>query len=252
MKMFSLTLKFILFFGILCSVQTSYAQIETSSSVAIQKAAAESKYIFLFFYKDKNESTLHLQKVLDQTLIKLKEVKSLSINLNDPSEKPIINRFKLKGTPMPFVIVLAPNGAITGGFSTFTQQQLINSIISPGAASCHKALQERKLVILCLQNEKTANNKSALQAANEFKADPRFAKATEIVMIDPSDIREHAFLKQLDLNLHSSESMTVLIYPPAVVIGKHEGVTTKEQLVSNLKQTTSGCGEGKCCPGGCK
>ena len=246
-------LKRVTFFGLLCFVQALYAHPEASSITTIQKAASENKYIFILFYKEKNEKTRQLQKVFDDNAYKLKEAKSISININNPDEKTTIERFKLLHSPMPFVIVLAPNGAITGGFSSFTPQQLVNSVISKGAASCLKALQERKLVLLCIQNKKTAHNRLTLQAANAFKKDPRFSNATEVVVIDPSDTHEYSFLNQLAINPHSSESTIALISPPATVIGKYQGYITKEQLVSNLKKATSGCccKGGKCCSGCC-
>lgn len=222
------------------------------SSRVIQNAASENKHLFIFFYKDQNEKTVQLQNIFDQAMQKMGEqVKSIKVKANDPSEETLIEKFNLKRTPMPFVVVLAPNGAITGGFPSFTEEQLMDSISSPGAASCFKALQDRKLVLLCLQNNQTANNEAALKGVNEFKADPRFANATEIIMIDPSDKKEHKFLNQLGLDTHSSQALTVLISPPAEIIGTYQGPTTKAQLASDLQKATSGCcGPGGCCPDG--
>ncbi len=208
------------------------------SSPAVQSAADENKHLFIFFYKEQNEKTLSLQNIFDQAMQKMGEqVKSIKVKANDPSEKTLIQRFGLKRSPMPFVVALAPNGAITGGFSSFTEEQLKDSISSPGAASCLKALQERKLVLLCLQDSP--------EGVNEFKADPRFANATEIVRIDPSHKNEREFLQQLGIDTQST--MVVLISPPAEVIGRYQGGVTKAQLVSDLQKATSGC----CCPGGC-
>ena len=202
--------------------------------------------------RNQNEKTLRLQNIFEQAMQKMGEqIKSIKVKANDPSETTIIEKFNLKCSPMPFVVVLAPNGAITGGFPFFTEEQLIDSISSPGAASCLKALQDRKLVFLCLQNSQTANNEGALKGVNEFKADPRFANATEIVMIDPSNKKEHKFLNRLALDAHSPQAITMLISPPAEVIGTYQGLTIKTQLVSDLQKATSGCcGPGGCCPGG--
>ena len=186
------------------------------SSRFIQNAVSENKHLFIFFYKDQNEKTLLLQNVFDQATQKMGEqVKSIKVKANDPSEKSIIERFNLKRTPMPFVLVLAPNGAITGGFPSFTEEQLMDSISSPGAASCLKALQDRKLVLLCLQNYQTANNEAALKGVNDFKADARFANATEIVLVHP--VLRHKFLNQLALDAWA----TALLIPPAEVIGTY-------------------------------
>lgn len=243
-------LRTMIFFGMLSLCSLSL--FADDSSRFIQNAVSENKHLFIFFYKDQNEKTLLLQNVFEQATQKMGEqVKSIKVKANDPSEKSIIERFNLKRTPMPFVLVLAPNGAITGGFPSFTEEQLIDSISSPGAASCLKALQDRKLVLLCLQNNQTANNEAALKGVNDFKADPRFANATEIVLIDPSNTKERKFLNQLALDTSASQATTVLISPPAEVIGTYQGPTTKAQLASDLQKATSGCcGPGGCCPGG--
>lgn len=243
-------LRTMIFFGMLSLCSLSL--FADDSSRFIQNAVSENKHLFIFFYKDQNEKTLLLQNVFDQATQKMGEqVKSIKVKANDPSEKSIIERFNLKRTPMPFVLVLAPNGAITGGFPSFTEEQLVDSISSPGAASCLKALQDRKLVLLCLQNNQTANNEAALKGVNDFKADPRFANATEIVLIDPSNTKERKFLNQLALDTSSSQAITVLISPPAEVIGTYQGPTTKAQFASDLQKATSGCcGPGGCCPGG--
>src|SRR5262249_32211306 len=152
------------------------------------------------------------EKIFDQAMQKLGDrARSTKILATDPAEKPVIDKFNLKRSPMPFVLAVAPNGAVTGGFMTFTEKQLIDSIASKGAADCLKALQDRKLVLLCLQNDKTMHNEAALKGARDFKADPRFAQATEIVLINPADQNESKFLSQLSLDRPSSEARTVLI-----------------------------------------
>lgn len=244
------TLRTIIFSGLLSLC--SFNLIADDSSKAIQNAASENKHLFIFFYKDQNEKMLNLQRIFDEAIQKMgNQISSIKVKANDPSEKPIIDRFNLKRTPMPFVIVLAPNGAITGGFPLFTEEQLMDSITSPGTASCLKALQDRKLVLLCLQNSQTANNEAALKGVHDFKNDPRFAEATVIVKIDPSDKQEHKFLNQLNLNVKSLQAVTVLISPPAEVVGTYQGPVTKAQLVSDLQKAATGCcGPGGCCPGG--
>lgn len=246
-------LKLILFLGVLLtSVPMLFAQ-SGNGIEAVREAANKNKHLFIFFYKKLDDKALHAQKKFDQTMEKLGgQADFIKIKADDPSQKAIIEQFDLKRSPMPFVLVLAPNGAITGGFpSNFTEQQLINSISTPGMASCLKALQDRKLVFLCLQNNQTLNNEEALKGVRNFKADSRFTDATEIIFINPSDTQEANFLNQLSLDIHSPQALTVLISPPAEIIGNYSGATSKDQILSDLENATSGCcGPGGCCPGG--
>lgn len=222
--------------------------------LSIERAAKENKHLFIFFYKDQNERTLRSQKMFDQVMEKIgDQAIFIKVKANDPSESRIVEKFNLKRSSMPFVLVLAPNGAVTGGFpSSFTEQQLMGSFASPGMASCLKALQDKKLVFLCLQNEQTRGNDVALQGVKDFKADLRFGSAAEIIMINPSDIQEQIFLNQLAVNTHSNEATTVFIAPPAETIGQYKGVTNKERYIADLQNAISGCcGPGSCGPGGC-
>lgn len=248
-----LFLRLILCLGVLCTSSSSLFASGESGIEAIQNASKENKYLFIFFFKEMNEKTIQLQKIFDQAMQKLGEQsKSIKVKSTDPAEKSIIDRFNLKRSPMPFVLVLAPNGAITGGFISFTEEQLMDSFTSAGAAECLKALQERKLVLLCLQNDQTMNNDAALKGAKDFKADQRFSNATALVMINPADKNEHKFLNQLSLNMDSNQALTVLISPPAEIIGSYQGPTTKEKMVADLQKASTGCcGPGGCCPGGC-
>ena len=109
---------------------------------SLQKAASENKTLFVFFYKDLSLKTRNLQEVFDQLLTKLgTEVQSTKSGLMIRNEKEIVNKYYLNSSPMPLVLVFAPNGAITGGFATFAEEQLFGSIASPGSAQCLKALQ---------------------------------------------------------------------------------------------------------------
>lgn len=252
-------MKFILFGLLFFSADSSL--FAEQGMPGIEQAAQKNQHLFIFFYRDQNERSMRSQKIFDQVAEKIgDQAIFIKVKTNDPSENRIIEKFNLQRSPMPFVLVLAPNGAITGGFpSSFTEQQLMGSFTSPGMASCLKALQDKKLVFLCLQNGQTRGNEAALQGVKDFKADSRFGSAVEIIIINPSDIQEQKFLNQLAVDTHSNEAATVFIAPPAETIGQYKGPTSKDTFLSDLQNAVSeccgpgGCGPGGCCPGGkCK
>lgn len=215
-------------------------------------AEDSNTHLAIFFYKEQDGKTQRQEKIFDEVMRKLStSTKFIKVNVKDPTQQALINKYNLKRTPMPFVLVLAPNGAITGGYSTFTDEQLNNAIVSEGTAKILKGLQEQKLVILALQNNKTTNNAAAMQGVSDFKADSRFSNATEVVIIDPADTREHKFLNMLSLDPNQIQAQTVLIAPPSEILGTYLGPTTKNQLVDSVQNAASGCCPGGCCPGGC-
>jgi hypothetical protein len=244
-------IKFILF-GLL--IFSSPRLVAEQGMPAIERAAKENKHLFIFFYNDQNERTMRHQNVFDQAMQKIgNEAIVVKVMTNDPSERAIVEKFDLSRSPMPIVLALAPNGAVTGFLAcSFTEQQLIGSLVSPGMAKCLKALQDKKLAFVCLQNERTTGNEAALRGVKDFKADARFGNATEIIMINPSDTQEQEFLNQLAIDIHSTEATTVLIAPPAEMIGQYKGATSKDRLMSDLQNAFSGCcGAGGCGPSGC-
>ena len=108
-----------------------------------------------------------------------------------------------------------------------------------------------KIVFVCVQNGKTKSNDAAMQGVRDFKADARFATATEIVTLDPTDKKEANFLTDLKVPADTAEAVTVFVVPPGQAIGRIEGATDKETLVELLSKANTGCSPGGCGPGGC-
>jgi len=220
---------------------------------AIKQASEAGKYLFIFFSKADDDQTLAMRKVFDKAMDKVADrAQGVAVSITDTSERTIVAKFDLSRAPMPLVLALAPNGAITGGFPTkFEEKELLDAFATPGTEKVMRPLQDGKLVFVCVQNDKTTSNDGALQGVRDFKADVRFASATEIVTLDPSDKKEAGFLTDLQVPSDTKEAVTVLVVPPGQAIGKFAGATNKDALIELLSKATAGCGPGGCGPGGC-
>ena len=220
---------------------------------AIKQAADADKYIFMFFSKTDDDQTLAMRKVFDNTMEKVADrAQWIAVNTTDPSEKAIVAKFDLGRAPMPLVLAMAPNGAITGGFpNKCGEKELLDAIVSPVMQKVMKHLQGRRLVFVCVQNEKTKSNDAAMQGVRDFKADARFASATEIVMLDPADSAEASFLADMKIDPKTEEAMTVFLAPPGSALAKYKGATDKVEMAETLQKASSGCAGGSCGPGGC-
>ena len=53
-----------------------------------------------------------------------------------------------------------------------------------------KAIFDRHSILLCVQNDKTKFNKEAMDGAKAFKADPKYSKGTDIIVLNPADKAE--------------------------------------------------------------
>ena len=236
-------------------VQQADSQPASKGTAAIQHAAAADKYLFVFFWREKSQQTSAMWGVFQSAMSKVADrAESVAINVSDPAEKSVVAKFGVDRSPMPLVLALAPNGAITRGFpGKFNEEQLSQAFVSPGTAKVLKGLQARKLVLLSVQSRPPHVRQVSLQqGVTDFAADARYAGATEVVSIDPADPAEASFLQELQVDPRSSTSVTVLLAPPGSVVGKFEGAVTKEQLVAKLQTAQSDpCAGGKCGPGGC-
>ena len=220
---------------------------------AVIQAAADNKYLFAFFWSSDSDQTAAMKKVFEEATAKVADrAATVSVRVNDPAERGIVKKYDLERAPMPLVLAIAPNGAITGGFPTqFDEQQLLDAFASPGTEKCMKALQDGKLVFLCVQNDSTKSNEDALRGVQDFKSDERYASATEVVVLDPCDTDEASFLGDLKIDPQTTTAVTAFLAPPGTVIAEYQGATTKETLITALQQANTGCGPGGCGPGGC-
>ena len=221
---------------------------------AIDSAASKNKYLFLFFWKENDKQSQAMNGVFQTAMKKWAgSTDSIAIQITDANEKPVVDKFGVSRAPMPLVLALAPNGAITKGIPIkFDEKKLAEAFVSPATAKIMKALQGRKLVLLCVQNQKTQFSQDALNGANSFKADKRFAKSTEIVTVDPANQAEATLLKDLKVDPRTSQAVTVVLAPPGQPLATFAGPVTKDQILAKIASASSGpCAGGKCGPGGC-
>ncbi len=222
-------------------------------TAAIEQAAREEKYLFLFVHRNEDEPTPAARKVFEAALEKLADRAAAgTVSVLDARERALVLKYGLHRSPLPLVLALAPNGAVTRAFPwPFAEEQLQTAFVSPGMQKCLKALQDRKLALLCVQNGTTAHNAEALQGVREFAADPQFAPATAIITVDPRDAAEEGFLRQLQVDPQTAEAVTVLLAPPGTLVGTYKGEVRKEVLVAAARAATQapGCAPGSgCCP----
>lgn len=127
---------------------------------------------------------------------------------------------------------------------------------SPAMEETLKGLQERRLVLLCIQNQTTQQNDAAMYGVNDLRADPQIGPAVHIVFANPADPNESKLFSQLQVDPSLTVAQTVMLIPPGSPVGKFMGGTTKSMLISKLQSSGScgpggACAGGKCGPGGC-
>ncbi len=221
----------------------------SSGATAMQTAAQEGKYLFVYFWKTNDRQTQLMQGVLQDTVGKMMDTAAtVSIQITDPSHATIVKQFGVSRAPMPLVLAIAPNGAITKGLPvTFDAQQLRDAVVSTGTANCLKALQDQQLVLLCVKHEMDAH---AFQGARALLQDARYSASSQMVTIDPADPSEQAFLRSLNVDPSANKGVTVVLTPPGQPVATFAESATKDEMVAKLTSLSSSCcPDGKCAPG---
>jgi hypothetical protein len=218
-------------------------------AAAIEKAANDNKYLFVFFWKDDTQQSRVMRGVFQAAVAKMTDAaQSVEIQTGDPAEQPIVARYGVSRAPMPLVLAIAPNGAITKGLPTpFDENQLRQAFVSPCTAECMKALQDRKLVLLCVEHPSPQVHAVSLQkGVRDFTTDPPYAQNSKVVTLNANDPVEAPFLKSLQVDPRVAAPVTVLMTPPGSVVGTFVGDVTKAELIAKLKSASS-CGPNCSC-----
>jgi hypothetical protein len=213
-------------------------------------AGREGKYVFVLFHKEEDEATRAMRQTLQAALAKRGDRATVAqVSVGDPAHKAMVDRYGVARSPMPLVLAIAPNGAVTGGFAVkLTEKDVASAFVSPGQAACMKVVQARKLVLLCVQRE---SGGSLPQGVRDFQADPRYGPVTEVVTLRATDAAEAGFLQALQIKADAPMPMTALLAPPGRLLRTFPASVTKQQLVECVTSPQGCCPGGKCCPGGC-
>lgn len=238
---------------VLCGVTGSIQAQEGGMSpgeAALVSAARDQEFLFILFHKANDDATRAMKQTLDRSLAGHQDkARAITVRADDPTEKALIARWELSRTPMPIVLAVAPNGAVTGGFPLkLTKQDVEEALVSPGMADCLAAMQSRKIVLLCVQ---PTDSGTVPDGVKEFVADATYAPHTRVVKVRASDPAEADLLKSLQIDPRTSTPITALLLPPGRAVATFTGPVTKAHLVEKLKSSNACCPDGKCGPNGC-
>ncbi|TWU61897.1 hypothetical protein V7x_35870 [Crateriforma conspicua] len=229
---------------------------EGPAGVAMRNAAAQDKYLFVYFWKQSDPPTQAMRAVFEKATSQMNDVAdAISVQITDASNAAMVKKFGVSRAPMPLALAIAPNGAITRGLPVkFDEQQLKAAVVSRGTSHCLKALQDRKLVLLCVKHQTGPND---FPGAYEFTQDERYSAASQIVRIDPSDSSEHGFLQSLKIDPSADQGVMVVLSPPGQPVATFKSDVTKDQIIERLAAASASCCPGgqcgpgeSCCPGG--
>ena len=224
---------------LLTTAATSRAADLAPGLQQVSTAAEQEQFAFIMFYRANDTATGQMRRTLQTTLSQRQDATVVPVSIGDRTEQELIERFDATRLPMPAVAVLAPNGAVTSVFpQRVSSQQLTAAIVSTAQAECLKALQDQKIVLLCVQPE---GNRFEPQGVKTFREDDHYKDRTQVVDVQATDPAEAKFLKQLGLRTDQSAPLVAFMAPPGVLLGRYNASVTFDVLAQKLAAS------GKCC-----
>ncbi len=217
----------------------------SKTETSIAASSQQEKYSFIMFWKKQDEATNAMWKNLQTGLAdRSQQATPVAVNVNAPEEAAIVKRFGVSRAPMPLMLAVAPNGAVTASYAKVLDTTKIdNAFVTPTMTRCMLAMQHRKVVLLCVHGD---DQTAPPAGVTEFKSIPCYQNTSEIVHMHVSDPAETKFLKELEIPRTSQTTTTVFMAPPGVLLGKYPANVTKAHLISKLQAAGKGCGDKNC------
>ena len=224
---------------------------------AIRQTTAADKYAFVIFHQ-KGEDVAGLRQTVKKIVEDSKgRAGSVEVDVADPTSQATVRKYGVNRAALPLVFVLAPNGAVTGGFPGSCDAQMLSAaMVSKPFAACLKALQDGKLVFVAVPGTNAADNRAAMKGVDEMAADEQFAGYTEILPVRAGDQTGGDLLARLKVADAGKTAVTVLLVPPQRIVGTYTGATDKATMAADVTRAMAGatCGGGVACGpagGGC-
>lgn len=207
----------------------------------LQESAEQGRFTFLIFYKANDTATKAMADSVEMGIAPKAGAATLAfVQITNPTEKTIVDRFAVSRAPMPLALAVAPNGAVTGVFRKPPSADTVAAaFVTPTMTRCMKAMQDGKVVLVCVQSK--PRTPTPIGVAN-LQADPQFKDRVAAVALTTQDPAEADFLSQLQLDAANSGGIgTVMLAPPGVLVGKFPPSATADEMAAALHEA------GKCC-----
>lgn len=228
--------------GAACLPRFATAQNRSDYRVATAGPVAEQKpkFTFILFFKENDPATQSMADALKGALsTRAQRAEWNSVNINDATNRAIVDRYHVERAPMPMVLCIAPNGAVMGATRQISDQAVEHLLATPAMTEATKALQDKRIAVIHLKPDA----RQPLPAgAAAFMADPMFKERTTEINLVVSDPEEARFLKEMDVRPETvTDSVVVILAPPGVLVGTFPATTTAEQIAEAMHAA------GKCC-----
>ncbi len=220
---------------LLLTSQVSAAKIPESS----QPSAKSGKYTYLMFYRENDAATRQMAAAIGQHVSRTSDRTNwMRVNVTDRSAAEVVKKYDATRLPMPTVMGIAPNGAITCVCQLkINQEQLDNAILTPRYSEMVKALQEQKIAVVCLQ---PARGGYVPRGVTQLEADANLKNHVVRVSASAGNAGEARFFERMRVKTDIRKPAVLMFAPPGVYLGTFDANVTGQELANAIHQS------GKC------
>ena len=219
---------------------------------AFTKASETNKFLMVHLYSSTPESELKTSYANASNSLS-DSLHAVSIDLKNTETLFLVEKYNLRYVPTPLVLIIAPNGVVSGSFkSSFSAKQVKEVFHTPKIQQCLLAFQERRLVFISVQNQKTSKNTEALEGIKQFGKENPFYGVNEIIILNPKDTSETRLLNQLKIKPDIKIAQTFLLVPPGRILGSWTGATNSNDFSNRLRVLSKSCSTPSCVDPTCK
>lgn len=202
----------------------------------IKASAEQGKYTYVMFYRANDAATRQMSSAIGRQVAKTQQQTNwVKVSVNDKSAAEVVNRYDASRLPMPTVIGLAPNGAVTGIFQLkVNSQQLGNAILTPKYSEMVKKLQEQKIAVVCLQ---PGGGNTVPAGITQLEADANLKTHVVRITASADDVRERRFFERMRVKTDIQEPAVLVFAPPGVFVGRFNANVSGQQLASAIHKS---------------
>jgi len=240
-----------LFIAILASM------LLASTADELQQAAKLGKAAFVLV-KDPNTIGTEIESAWSKIQDAMKLAKGsvlIELDRNDDANADLVARYRLSGAPLPVILVITPDGIISGGVegNKATPEMLANMVPSPKMSQILKAIDDGNAVFITAYRKKMTMCDKVLASCED--AVKKMQGKAVLIKIDMNDKSETQLLNMLKINVGSDEPVTMVGNQKGQIAATFTGEVNADDLVQATKKKVGGCcpskvtgGGGSCAP----
>ncbi|HNX89217.1 MAG TPA: hypothetical protein PK796_07475 [Bacteroidales bacterium] len=210
----------------------------------IDQANAKGKVVFLAVTNG-NVKLNEVRKVAQSAQKKFPASEVITFDKSDKSNAALVTKYGLLGAPVPIILVIAPNGAVGGGFTLdkATPESLVKLIPTKKQATALLAFSEGKAAFIVLSKKSMKDKTPAVAECK--KALSAIGGRGVIIDLDLGDKTESKFVDLLDPDMSATSSHIMVFNGKGQFTGEFSAPVQSKDLVASSKKVVSSC-----CPSG--